>query len=304
MSLFVEEREQHLETLLSRLLRNNPSEADSPLRLQAYTRLYAALYRFLAINNNDDRYGSRREFTRRAEDMFRLLLRKASCREISLTERARLIAALYYLSTEAMPFYDARRDELSGEALAGLMEDLSGKSTTDDAMAQILVCRCLTSALYPELCPEDDWSAYLQNKIKDWVGALSAEGAWNGLPANIAVERIEVMNRYSYLFLDNSYDGLIKQGRDYYIHLFSESRLADATGSLYEPACCYDLVMQGNACPVNWKMADSIATAFYQGSLHYSAGSDEWCYCLSYYVAHLCEQITEYYQHEMLESIV
>lgn len=298
----IENREQQLETLLSRLLRNHPSKADNPLRLLAFARLYTALYRFVTINNNDERFGARREYTCRAEVLFQVLFSSASSPRNSFTERARLVSALYHLSTEAIPFYDMRRDELAGEALARLMDELSG-FTTVDPLSQSIVCRSLSACLYPDLCPDDDWSSYLVDAVAGWAAAQSANGAWAGLSTNAALARIEAMDGYSFLFLDSSYDARIKQAYNYYMYPFPANGSADEAATLYAWAGCYDLSLQGNACPVDREIADAIAIAFYQRSLQTPVGSDEWYYCLASYAVHLCEQITAYYQHEMLQSI-
>lgn len=296
----IEKIEQRLEAQLSLLLSESPSAADSPLRLQAFARLYAALYRFVAINNNDSRYGERRTYTRKAESLFRMLFRKASSAEVSFTERARLISALYTLSGEAMPIYDTHRDELCCEALAGLMNDRI-EVVEADSLAQSALCRCLVSCLYPELSEEDDWSDYLQDTLRGWVEAQSVSGRWKELSDEAALARIEVLNRYSYMFLDNRYDARIRQAYQCYLPSFSVDD--DLSVSfLYALTNRYDLSMQGNACPVNWEIADATSDAFYRYSAHYPAGSDEWRYCLSCHTAHLCEQITKCYQEEVMQG--
>lgn len=299
MDTLMEYKERQLDALLPRLLGETPSASHTTLRLSAFVRLYSALYRFVVINNNDSRYGDRRRYVELAEELFRTLLYKSST-NVSLHEHARIASLLYELSSEALPFYDIRRSEQCTAVLAPLLERpeaFSGQDTT----LQALLCRCLLFCLYPDTDTDDEWAQLLLDTLHGWISALSADGSWDALPVSVALMRIEVLNRYSYMFLDSGYDSLIRKA--YHRYRMEELSPAEGATYLYARTCRYDLCLQGGGCPLDADHADRIASGFLHAARLYGEGSDGWLYSLSLHVAHLCEQLTRCYQHEMLESI-
>lgn len=91
-----------------------------------------------------------------------------------------------------------------------------------DSRISIALCRCLTCYFY-EPCPDrdDEWYAYLMATADAWVASLSPEGSWEGLPLTEALDRIEVMNRISYMQLDHSRDTALRRAYEHYAHRLS-----------------------------------------------------------------------------------
>ena len=90
-------------------------------------------------------------------------------------------------------------------------------AAVSDGRIRIALCRCLTCYFY-QPCPdrEDPWFAYLTATADAWAAAFSPVRGWEGLRLAEALERIEVMNRISYMLLDHSRDALLHRAYDYY----------------------------------------------------------------------------------------
>ncbi len=90
-------------------------------------------------------------------------------------------------------------------------------AAVSDERIRIALCRCLTCYFY-QPCPdrEDPWFAYLTATADAWAAAFSPVRGWEGLRLTEALERIEVMNRISYMLLDHSRDALLRRAYNYY----------------------------------------------------------------------------------------
>ena len=97
-----------------------------------------------------------------------------------------------------------------------VMEDSFVPAASDGRVCTAL-CRCLTCYFYQSPSARDDeWFAYLTATADAWAAAFSPVRGWEGLPLDEALERIEVMNRISYMLLDRSRDALLRRAYDYY----------------------------------------------------------------------------------------
>ena len=97
-----------------------------------------------------------------------------------------------------------------------VMEDSFVPAASDGRVCTAL-CRCLTCYFYQSPSARDDeWFAYLTATADAWAAAFSPVRGWEGLPLDEALERIEVMNRISYMLLDRSRDALLRRAFNYY----------------------------------------------------------------------------------------
>lgn len=63
---------------------------------------------------------------------------------------------------------------------------------------------------------KDNLYKRLESVIKMWAQTMNADGCWNGISDIEALSRLEVMNRNSYMTLDNRYNHRISRGYHYY----------------------------------------------------------------------------------------
>lgn len=281
--------EQSLTGLLPRLLSMAPSPADSVLRLLACTRLYAAVSRLQAVGAAGRVCPDRRAHDSRVGGLLRVLRERLSRPGLPLTDKARLAAAYYDLRSEAVPFSTPGVDDPFLEAVTSLM-DRYPSAEEDGASAEAAVCRCLACYFYPDLWEDDEWACLLTDTVRRWASCLRPDGTWEGLTVAGALERIEVMNRYSYMFLDGRFDEAVRRACGHYIPL---SLVPGGADELRRLSLCQDLLLQGNACPRDAVRARSLAARFSELSRLSAPHSDDAFRASSCLAVHLCEELMQ-----------
>lgn len=282
--------EQSLTGLLPRLLSVAPSPADSVLRLLACTRLYAAVSRLQAVGAAGRVCPDRRAHDSRVSGLLRVLRERLSRPGLSPVDKARLATAYYDLRFEAVPFSAPGPDEPFLEAVSSLM-DRYPSAEEDGAPAEAAVCRCLACYFYPDLWEDDEWACLLTDTVRRWASCLRPDGTWEGLTAAGALERIEVMNRYSYMFLDGRHDETVRRACGHYLRLVTFRAPLEEGGELRCLSLCQDLLLQGNACPRDAARARSLAARFSELSRLSAPHGDEAFYASSCLAVHLCEEL-------------
>lgn len=122
----------------------------------------------------------------------------------------RLGSSSFIVDFRAMDRWQARAEQV--------MEDCFAPAESDSRMS-VALCRCLTCYFY-QPCPDrdDEWYAYLMATANAWAASLSPDGSWEGLPLTEALDRIEVLNRISYMQLDHSRDDVLRKAYNHYAH--------------------------------------------------------------------------------------
>lgn len=283
-----------------------PKDSDSIIRLLSFARISVALYRLVAVNALDATFGDRREYTRRSNELFRLLYEKME-RTTDWVEKSRLISALFLLASETSSTYDPKRGGLCSQAVTRLLVAYK-KVEEKNELVEICLCRCLTDFFYPleENDESEEWFVFLKQTLRRWAETLSDDGSWRGLSDNQAPERIGVMNRSSSLFLDEAFDTQIRNAYGYYsTHIpirknRSETDSTEENNDLYTLTRLYDVARQGYVYPVDRVTAHKIATAIDKWHQQFPPGSDDWFFSLSYLIDNLCEGIADDRQEELL----
>jgi hypothetical protein len=109
------------------------------------------------------------------------------------------VDARYFEIEDTEPYSQTGQTDACGEEVIQLMDEYERMEHPDEA-SRIAVCRCLEHFFYPEKEPGDSWFMLLENTVRQWADTLPANGYWPNLPHHLALERIEVMNRYAYMF--------------------------------------------------------------------------------------------------------
>ena len=238
------DRNVRLQALLRLFMERTPTAESRVGELLALVRVYASMHGFTTICG-DAGFGRPADYARRAGELFPLLLgRVAATTDFAL--RARLVSALFFLSGETSFSYDSDEAEACREAALALLDDYVREERADD-LACAAVCRCIADLCYPEGCGCEEWLSRLAGRVARWASALDDRGRWADADLRLAFERVEVMNRYSYMFLDDGFDGAVRRAYDH-----CTSQLATcceaSPGQLALLRAAYDAARQGNAC--------------------------------------------------------
>ena len=262
-------------------------------RLLSWARIYISLYNLVAFNSLDAVYGDRKIYRRKIDTLFRMLQNRCGS-EHDAVLRARMIQAMFSLVCGIVAPVDSKKKAAYCTAADALVRDhlqTGGRNLLEETV----VCQCITDLLYPGPDSDDEYFQYHQACIAAWVGSMASDGSWQDVPVDIALERIGAMNRNSYMFLVKSCDRQIRQAFEYYRKLFpipSDPGNFDAN-SLPVLGRLYDVAMQGNAYPIDKVTAHKVAAFMYTYSQSSIDRNDDWLYCTSYVVRHLCEEIAE-----------
>ena len=132
-------------------------------------------------------------------------------------------------------------------ALAEQVVQDSFAPAASDERVRTALCRCLTCYFYqPSPDRDDPWFTYLTATADAWATAFSPDRGWDGLPLAEALDRIEVMNRISYMLLDRSRDALLRRACDHYARRISGlARIPAAVQKRWQL-----LRKEGNALPL------------------------------------------------------
>lgn len=267
------------------LVRNvRPQVSDTSVRLCALARVYMAMYRLhftLDIPSGDGR--SLKEYSRKAVELFRVMRSKALAETEDLSCRCRLVVQLYDLMNGTDYVADAARQQ-AWEETADAVLDYYFRHRYADAMqaeaARADVCRCILDFFYfsaPE--EEDGWWIFLKDTLTMWAETFVPSSGWKDTDFYTALERVDVMNRYSYMYLDPAFDKVARQAFAFYVPCAVQA-------AVRQPEVCgllHDLALEGNAWPVDWTLAERMKELLYRTFMQLPSDcNDEKLYALSY----------------------
>ena len=219
--------------------------AASPSRLLCEARIYTSLYAcFVTGTATGLEPLTVQECTRRSGRLFRELLRRA-CGQGDSAGRLRLLSAAYDLlngtTTVSDPVRSDRWYAVAEKVMAPCFAEASG-----DGLVRTGLCRCLSDYFYLASSPEsDDWYLYLQDTADAWACAFIPGTGWRDCPLGETLERIDVMNRLSYMFLYHVHDRLI--GEAFRLAGSRLHSLPTVPVGIWER--WFHLSLEGNACP-------------------------------------------------------
>ncbi len=90
-------------------------------------------------------------------------------------------------------------DELVRDCLGGNKK----RSSLRPDERELLIRQVFSLSDRPAFFPDagDEYLLLLKRQISGWIAEMNRDGSWSGVSPDVALERIGVMNRYSYAFL-------------------------------------------------------------------------------------------------------
>jgi len=155
------------------------------------------------------------------------------------------------------------------------------------------VCHCLIDLLYPGPDAGDEYLLLLKRQIAGWIAEMNRDGSWSGVSPDVALERIGVMNRYSYAFLDKTNDRAVNRSFEYFRNSLPVPEDAGNFDEnyLYTLVRLYDAAVLGNAYDPDPHLAWRIARFMYDyGRTPFCSDDDRFC-CVCCVVCHVAERI-------------
>lgn len=212
---------EYLKKVLPLFLHVGFAEATNA-RLLSLARAYTALCTLATFDAPAGEYATRQIWLQKINTLFGVL-RQRCCEESDIAMRCRMVHAMYGLVCGAM-WGDVSKKKAVCFALSDqLVRDYTGgreeravPTREPELSAETGLCNCLIDLLYP--CPDadDEYLLLLKRLIAGWVARMNPDGSWREVSADIALERITVMSRNSYLLLDKTDDTAIGRSFEYY----------------------------------------------------------------------------------------
>ena len=181
------------------------------VRLLWLARAYVALCGLATFDSPAGEFGTRRIWLQRIDTLFGVL-RERCRRESDAALRCRMVHAMYTLVcgtvsgdvSKKKEVCFAMADELVRDCLGGNEKRSSLRPDESELLIRTGVCHCLIDLLYPGPDAGDEYLLLLKRQIAGWIAEMNRDGSWSGVSPDVALERIGVMNRYSYAFLDKT----------------------------------------------------------------------------------------------------
>lgn len=288
-----------LKTLFASVSGIRPKAEDSPQRLMSLSRAYLAVHELLMTGYPAWEGVSTRACTELGDRLFKAMLQKTA-QDCPTAEKLRLISEMYGLLNGTSLYMDGSKNDIWNATAAKVLEAyLDGSNTDTDTSAEAAACLCLLDWFYlMEDVDDDPWMEYLKTTIGAWSASYTPEG-WTDTGFETALERIEAMNRNSYMLLDPSHDGTVREAFLYY------SRKAAASPTLPHTALgrLYDIATGGDSLPGELETGHFAATGLRRIESASAPGSDTRLYCTSYRIADLCRELIREMQADAIAAI-
>ena len=181
--------------------------------------------------------------------------------------------------SRGLRLFDRMLDEVRSGSVSPVsrLVDRCPAPTGCSGLLQTSLCRCLTDYFYGSPSPEtDEWYRHLQSVADTWQSSFLPSVGWGGASPEETLERVEVLNRLSYMFLDASRDSVVRMGYEVCASLMRQ--MSAPSSRCWELWCV--LNTSGNACPLNGEEASHAVSALCR--LHRADPVAVSAYCLAW----------------------
>lgn len=168
------------------------------------SKINISMYRLVSTYGLDEEFGTSLYFSRRGRCLFKTLEERLRVSK-TITNRARIILAMYRLNHETSAVYDQDSDEICADAVKTLFRHASHSLIPLSDLESALVCQCIAHYLY--YIEEYDglqrqMRNYFDTNISSW---MSHDWVCDFSPRVIMV-RIGALVCNSDMFMDTRYD--------------------------------------------------------------------------------------------------
>ena len=270
--------------------------------LAALSRCYVSMQNLVVADSLEAEYGSRREYERVLDALGEICRRRCASGQ-PFARRSRMLPVLSMIDDMQMRVVDMRRqDECRRMMFSAVDEWVHNDCRAEDEYG---VLRCIATLFcYADEADRESDSDFVRfrSSIDSWAAELNGGCRWAGLPLRDALNRLEIMGRNSNMFLDSRYDAQIIEARTSYGRSVLEGTMRREAESSpvdgYTLCMLYEISAWGVGMP-DTELADLAAEYSARMAEGYSAGSEDWLWCMSVVLDRECMRLNEEIQNRI-----
>lgn len=272
--------------------------------LESLSRIYMAVYNLVTTCALENEYGDGGLFRERINHLL-TICRKRCAGDQSLSRRSSLLPVLHHICYGTFCASPANEEAYCSQYADEVIADwFSEYESTGSRTSEYDILRNIANLFYyvPEACKDDREYVYFKQRVSEWVATLCADSSWNGLSVHEALERLDVICRNSYMFLDATNDRQIESTFDYYFNraIAEMSELPNvAVDDCRTLALLYEVSMFSMDHD-NMKEISSLAETWLR---RLAIGSEERLLCLSVYIDNLCMKMAQEIENQAFINI-
>ena len=285
------------------------TDALSDSAVASMVKIYAALYNLVVTCNMDDTYGDRKIYGAALDRLFRICRRRCSKR-YSFERRCRMTSVLHDLLYGACRSLGTDKVEICYKYGYDIISTWFGRyaMTTTAQRLEYDVLRNIADLYYP--VPEEDRNdktfRYFTGRIAAWTAELDGHCEWTDVSEDEVLQRVDILCRNSYMFLDGTHDKQIERLYNCcYARIIGRSaESADtAVGDCRTLALLYDLAMYYMPCGVDYDKTAHIVHLAQDKMRTMPENSDAYLICEAVCIDRLCMQKGQEIQNCFLSNI-
>ncbi|HJA88333.1 MAG TPA: hypothetical protein H9778_06530 [Candidatus Parabacteroides intestinavium] len=258
--------------------------------LESLSRANLAIYHMLISDSLDDIYGNRKKYLARIKKMY-ALCRSLYVRQDFITS-CRMVNLMQSLASVPGLITSRWQDECYNLVWRFVEERKCVREEWN--IPEWLWCvACSYYPLSDEESQEESFCRF-REQLEKWVAELGRDGQWTGLSVFNGLQRIQVLNGNSYMFLDNSFDDALRSAYRYYRNQVKFEKTTDI-GSLRLMGMLYEQAFNYKVYQIDRESMRLAIDALEASLPLLPEKSDVWLFTLSYLVSAECLNIMNRY---------
>ncbi len=189
--------------------------------IYAHIRIYYALYFMVSVNSLDGEYGDRQNYAHQLKSLLRMVSRRINLRKNS-TDKAELADMAMFMAGCCNAVSNQDLQNKYWHLIAGLTDRFVADYDAERVESKDLFVfmRLIFVQWYGLVLEEGEELpeslVFAQQKVAEWMQALSEDGSWTNLSEEEALQRILLASRNSSVMLDRQYDAAIDKAYQHY----------------------------------------------------------------------------------------
>ena len=258
-------------------------------------KIYVALHNLVVTCSTDDIYGDRKTYGAAIDRLYRICRHRCTKR-YSFARRSRMTSVLHDSLYGTCRELGPDKLESCYKYGADIISTWFGRYATTAARKwEYDVLRNIADIYYPvpEKSRKGRTFRYFTGRIAEWTAAIDGNGEWTDVPEDEALQRVDILCRNSYMFLDGTHDRQVERLYNRYYERITGRLAAQADMTVDDCrtlALLYELAMYYMPCGVDYGKVEHIVQLAQERMHTLPENSDAHLICRAVCIDRLCLQ--------------